>query len=177
MEIWATKTPRGWWTEYHQGIAVQVATWLKEHRLGHRSTRLLQAPQVKRQSKDLKLIWYNVYEDGRFKVFATELACIKKWRFYKGFVQNGVSANLCVWLWQDPWMPESWFDDNWKTSTTVGLAQAIHQENAFDRLPILADAMEEAGCSNPQILAMLRAEQLSDGISQFLFRLLDTRLE
>jgi hypothetical protein len=40
----------------------------------------------------------------------------------------------------------------WQTSTVVALAQAIYTDRAFDRLPILADALEDAGCDNADIL-------------------------
>lgn len=43
-------------------------------------------------------------------------------------------------------------DPSWRTLTVLGLAQACHGERAFDRLPILADALEDAGCSDPTIL-------------------------
>jgi hypothetical protein len=46
---------------------------------------------------------------------------------------------------------------HWNDGTAVRLAEAIYQERAFDRLPVLADALEEAGCSNPEILAHYRA--------------------
>ncbi|MFO0842693.1 MAG: hypothetical protein U0797_09910 [Gemmataceae bacterium] len=36
------------------------------------------------------------------------------------------------------------------------LAVAVHEERAFDRLPILADALEEAGCDEPEFLGHLR---------------------
>ena len=36
------------------------------------------------------------------------------------------------------------------------LAEAIYEERAFDRLAVLADALEEAGCTNPDILGHLR---------------------
>ncbi len=47
-------------------------------------------------------------------------------------------------------------DPAWLTSTVVGLAEAIYAERAFDRLPILADALQEAGCENERILAHCR---------------------
>jgi hypothetical protein len=44
----------------------------------------------------------------------------------------------------------------WSDGTIPRLAQAIYDELAFDRLPILADALEEAGCTNADILAHCR---------------------
>src|SRR5262249_39746048 len=40
--------------------------------------------------------------------------------------------------------------------TVPKLAQAIYDGRTFDQLPILADALEEAGCINPDILAHCR---------------------
>jgi hypothetical protein len=51
------------------------------------------------------------------------------------------------------WMPsinQIWL--TWNDRTIPKLAQAIYDERAFDRLPILADALEEAGCDNADIL-------------------------
>jgi hypothetical protein len=41
----------------------------------------------------------------------------------------------------------------------VQLAESIYQARSFDLMPILADALEEAGCTEPLILAHCRAEQ------------------
>jgi len=49
-------------------------------------------------------------------------------------------------------------DTSWLTSTTVGLARTIYEERAFDRLPILADALEEADCDEPAILDHCRSD-------------------
>jgi hypothetical protein len=47
-------------------------------------------------------------------------------------------------------------DPAWFTTTLQNRAAAIYEERAFDRLPILADALEEAGCRNAEILAHCR---------------------
>jgi hypothetical protein len=46
----------------------------------------------------------------------------------------------------------------WKDGTVRNIAQAIYDERAFDRLPILADALEEAGCTNRDILNHCRCD-------------------
>jgi hypothetical protein len=44
----------------------------------------------------------------------------------------------------------------WNGGTVPHLAQGIYAERAFDRLPILADALEDAGCHDAGILAHCR---------------------
>jgi hypothetical protein len=44
----------------------------------------------------------------------------------------------------------------WNDGTVVKLAQGIYEQRAFDRLPVLADALEEAGCTNTDILGHCR---------------------
>lgn len=43
------------------------------------------------------------------------------------------------------------------TSSVTRLAQAIYDEHRFGDMPILADALEEAGCDNEEVLAHCRA--------------------
>lgn len=45
----------------------------------------------------------------------------------------------------------------WLTSTVELLASSIYQERAFDRLPILSDALIDAGCNNEDILSHCRS--------------------
>jgi hypothetical protein len=40
----------------------------------------------------------------------------------------------------------------WQTSNVTALGQSIYDDRAFDRLPILADALEDAGCDNSAML-------------------------
>ena len=44
----------------------------------------------------------------------------------------------------------------WRTETSLALARLAYEERAFDRLPILADALEDAGCTDRAILDHLR---------------------
>jgi hypothetical protein len=41
---------------------------------------------------------------------------------------------------------------------SVKLAEAIYQDRAFDRLPILADSLEEAGCTDADVLSHCRGD-------------------
>ena len=51
----------------------------------------------------------------------------------------------------NPFRPAA-LDSAWLTSTVVALAEGIYAEKAFDRMPILADALQDAGCDNDDIL-------------------------
>jgi hypothetical protein len=55
----------------------------------------------------------------------------------------------------NPFRPMT-LDPAWQTSNVVSLAQAICDERAFDRMPILADALEDAGCTHRDILEHCR---------------------
>ena len=44
----------------------------------------------------------------------------------------------------------------WLTANVVDLARAIYDERAFERLPILADALMDAGCDEADVLAHCR---------------------
>jgi hypothetical protein len=46
----------------------------------------------------------------------------------------------------------------WLTSTVVALATGIYKERAFDRMPILADALQDAGCDNTDVLNHCRTD-------------------
>lgn len=44
----------------------------------------------------------------------------------------------------------------WNDGTVRRIAQAIYEDRVFDRMPILADALEDAGCADPVLLEHLR---------------------
>jgi hypothetical protein len=55
----------------------------------------------------------------------------------------------------NPFQPVA-LDPRWSTADVLGLARTIYDERALDRLPILADALEDAGCANADLLGHLR---------------------
>lgn len=57
----------------------------------------------------------------------------------------------------NPFRPVT-FDPTWRTSTAVALAESIYADHAFDRLPILADALQDVGCEDADILGHLRGD-------------------
>jgi hypothetical protein len=60
----------------------------------------------------------------------------------------------------NPFQPRHFLDAAWLTwnrGTVRNIAQAIYQGHAFDGLPVLADALEDAGCKEERILAHCRS--------------------
>jgi hypothetical protein len=80
---------------------------------------------------------------------AQNIRNLKEWRHFPILIRD-IFQNLFRPVAVDP----SWLA--WNDGTVVKLAQAIYDDRAFDRLPILADALEEAGCDNADILAHCR---------------------
>ena len=64
-------------------------------------------------------------------------------------------ANLLRDILGNPFRPVA-FESAWLTETVLGLARGIYEDRAFERLPILADALQEAGCENEDILTHCR---------------------
>ena len=84
-------------------------------------------------------------------VMAYESAYNQKARYYYDheWVYQGV---LLVGIVAPGWecLPE------WKTSTTSEIARTIYNHHDFSLMPILADALEETGCTNREWLSLLR---------------------
>ncbi len=55
----------------------------------------------------------------------------------------------------NPFRPVA-FDPAWRTEHTVGIAAKMYEDRDFAAVPILADALEEAGCDGEAILSHCR---------------------
>jgi len=69
--------------------------------------------------------------------------------------ERSAQSDLLRDIFGNPFRPVA-ADPSWLTSTVVELAHGVYAEKAFDRLPILADALQDAGCEQPDILAHCR---------------------
>jgi hypothetical protein len=83
------------------------------------------------------------------------------WQQYHDETLERVSLQQCQLLREivgDPFHPAAvapaWLA--WEGGTVPKLAQAVYDERAFDRLPLLADALEDAGCTDAELLGHLR---------------------
>ncbi len=83
-------------------------------------------------------------------------------RRLSGEINPSIQCRLIRDLFGNPFRPSS-FNPSWRTSTVTSLAQSVYDDRQlpsglFDnqRLGILADALEDAGCDNADILGHLR---------------------
>ena len=89
---------------------------------------------------------------------AVQATAAPKGYMYDAVVQSaerGVQAGLLRCICGNPFSPRSPLPRAvlvWNGEMVCRLAQVIYDERAFDRLPILADALEDAGCENADIL-------------------------
>ena len=51
------------------------------------------------------------------------------------------------------------FNPSWRTEAVVGLARGMYESRDFAPMPVLADALEDAGCDQPDILAHCRGDR------------------
>ncbi len=63
-------------------------------------------------------------------------------------------------LFGNPFRPVS-FSPSWRTDTAVTLARTMYESREFSAIPILADALQDAGCDSEDILAHCRDTSLT----------------
>jgi hypothetical protein len=71
--------------------------------------------------------------------------------------ESEAHASLLRDIFGNPFRPVA-FDPTWRTSTAVALASQMYESRDFSAMPILADALQDAGCDNADILDHCRGE-------------------
>lgn len=68
-----------------------------------------------------------------------------------------IEAGLVRCILGNPFRPDA-FSPAWRTSTVAAIASQMYESRDFGAMPILADALEEAGCENVNVLDHCRGE-------------------
>jgi hypothetical protein len=66
-----------------------------------------------------------------------------------------VQAALLRDIFGNPFRPVA-FSQKWRTNTAVSLARTMYESRDFSAMPILADALQDAGCDNDDVLTHCR---------------------
>jgi hypothetical protein len=69
-------------------------------------------------------------------------------------------ADLVREIFGNPFRPVA-FDAAWRTDTAIALARQMYESRDFSAMPILADALQDSGCDNPDILEHCRDTSLT----------------
>jgi hypothetical protein len=70
----------------------------------------------------------------------------------EGAFQAGIARDI----FGNPFRPPVAFEPSWHTNTVAALAKQMFELGDFSGMPILADALQEAGCDNDDILSHCR---------------------
>jgi hypothetical protein len=83
--------------------------------------------------------------------------CIPRWRETVSALNSEFRFLLreCV---GNPFRPVT-FSPSWRTDTAVSLARGMYESRDFSAMPILADALQDAGCENEDVLSHCRDEK------------------
>jgi hypothetical protein len=65
--------------------------------------------------------------------------------------EQKMQSNLLRDIFGNPFRPVT-LDPRWLSSTVLDLAHTLYDEPVFDRMPILADALMDAGCDSEEII-------------------------
>jgi hypothetical protein len=123
----------------------------------YESYLLPESPPERRQ-------WAEAPETGA--VFALAFAATYPDATLRGLARNGFwlggvaphARGVCAIIrdiFGHPFRPVS-FTPAWRTDTAVALARQMYESRDFGAMPILADALQEAGCDSEDILAHCR---------------------
>ncbi|MFO0806291.1 MAG: hypothetical protein U0791_24570 [Gemmataceae bacterium] len=105
-----------------------------------------------------------------FRTFSAEYQCLFNWSGYQAGLQtmNALGINqyrnrflnesevqaiveFALDIFGNPFRPIS-FSPEWRTTTTVAIAQGMYESRDFGPMPLLADALQDAGCEVPEII-------------------------
>jgi hypothetical protein len=103
-------------------------------------------------------LWHFLGQNDTGRKVVEDAEPFAGWMIARSPLPRWLLAALVRDVFGNPFRPDT-FDPAGLTGSAgaaVELAQVLYDECAFDRLPILADALEEAGCTDGELLLHLR---------------------
>jgi hypothetical protein len=138
---WALKcVSRGNWVELTE-IASQAIAYDSLFRSGN--------PELER----IAAAWRaarNQLGDTRWRSDVDAVQALPEYVLALGIEQSN-QANLLLDIFGNPFRPVT-FSPEWRYSTAVVLARQMYESRDFSAMPILADALQDAGCDSDDIL-------------------------
>jgi hypothetical protein len=111
--------------------------------------------------------WYSQALIGLPSLVAEQVAIASHYRGRPQFGRNApeewdpaetaVQCDLIRDIFGNPFRPVA-FDPRWRTADVTTLARGIYEDRAFERLPLLADALMDAGCDSEDVLTHCRSD-------------------
>jgi hypothetical protein len=99
---------------------------------------------------------YAVYDSPFAAAYeGSEEAASANWHATGDDTERLVQCKLVCCIFVSPFRPVT-LNPAWQTANVRAFAQAIYDDRAFERMPILGDALEDAGCDNADILTHCR---------------------
>jgi hypothetical protein len=95
---------------------------------------------------------------GTPQAIARDVALVETTHAVNRVIGQGMQQTACDLLrdiFGNPFRPVA-VEQSWLTPTVVQLAGAIYAERGFGDLPVLTDALEEAGCTNADVIVHCR---------------------
>ena len=121
----------------------------------------LVAPHLFDAPEQASQLLCNLHPDDVFSSTpARVLSTMSHFRLRAMRKEQAAQASLLRDIFGNPFRPVS-FSPNWRTDTAVSLARQMYESRQFGAVPILADALQDAGCDNPDILDHCRDTTLT----------------
>jgi hypothetical protein len=145
------------------GAACAQRRWRPMGQSGQWASHLERIADASPSPASLASDWREVWSQACAEVFnplCTSVNSIAEMQMEEGDQELGAQ-----WTWlhdifgnpfQTTLIPAAWLA--WNDGACRKMAQAIYDDRAFARLPLLADELEDAGCDNAEILAHCRGQ-------------------
>jgi hypothetical protein len=136
------------WARVRRGLAWVEVRGFHAHLLASRRVSVEWAQQVVQSVSSA--LHFHLGLDGQYGRRTPDTQLVEAWK-----AAWAAHAGIVREIFGNPFRPAS-FSPAWRTDTAVSLASQMYEGREFSAMPILADALQDVGCDDEQILAHCR---------------------